>query len=171
MFGGTPKGGEGYLQRCRKLAGELGISDVATFEGRVPEIRDAYAAGHVVVLSSISEGFPYTVIEAMTCGRVCVGTDVGGVSEAIGGTGLVVPPRNPTEMARACVTLLRDSELRHLLGRQARTRALEYFTVDRAIGTFDELYSSLAAGRPLLAGYRGEPQEGDVEKPLWEWVG
>ena len=66
MFGGTPKGGEAYLERCRKLAGELGISDVATFEGRVPEIRDAYAAGHVVVLSSISEGFPYTVIEAMT---------------------------------------------------------------------------------------------------------
>ena len=66
-----------------------------TFEGRVEDIRDAYAAGHVVMLSSISEGFPFTLIEAMSCGRATVSTDVGGVREAVGDTGLVVPPRDP----------------------------------------------------------------------------
>ena len=160
MFGGTPKGREGYLDRCKQLAGELGIGDVATFEGRVPEIRDAYAAGHVVVLSSISEGFPYTVIEAMTSGRACVATDVGGVAEAVGETGVVVPPRDPRAMALACVDLLRDDERRRRLGAQARTRALQHFTVDLAIGTFDEIYGSLAAGRRLLATYPDELDSG-----------
>jgi glycosyltransferase involved in cell wall biosynthesis len=157
MFGGTPRGGEAYRDSCAALATRLGIGEVATFEGRILQIRDAYAAGHVVVLSSISEGFPYTVIEAMTSGRVCVATDVGGVAEAVGDAGLVVPPRDPAKMAEAIVRLLRDPGLRRTLGDQARARALEYFTVDRAIGTFDELYSSLAAGRPLLAGVRRDP--------------
>ncbi|MFQ6271581.1 GT4 family glycosyltransferase PelF [Kutzneria viridogrisea] len=149
LFGGTPKGGEGYLNRCKDLAAQLGIGEVATFEGRVEEIRDAYAAGHVVVLSSISEGFPYTVIEAMTSARACVATDVGGVCEAVGDTGLVVPPRDPEAMAKACLDLLTDNDLRHRLGQAARTRALEYFTVDQAIGTFDELYATLARKYPL----------------------
>jgi len=101
------------------------------------------------VLCSISEGFPYTLIEAMTCGRPCVATDVGGVTEAVGDTGLVVPPRRPAELAEACLTLLRDDELRQRLGRAARLRALEYFTVDRAVSAFDEIYMFLGTGRAL----------------------
>jgi glycosyltransferase involved in cell wall biosynthesis len=146
MFGGTPASGLPYLEACRRLAGELGIAEVCAFEGRVAEIRDAYVAGHVVVLSSISEGFPYTVIEAMTVGRPCVATDVGGVSEAVAETGIVVPPRDPTAMATACLKLLADDGLRARLGAAARARVLEYFTVDRAVGTFDELYRGLGAG-------------------------
>ncbi|HEX3792079.1 MAG TPA: GT4 family glycosyltransferase PelF [Pseudonocardiaceae bacterium] len=143
MFGGTPKGGQPYLDKCKALAAELGIGEVATFEGRVDEIRDAYVAGHVVVLSSISEGFPYTVIEAMTCGRPCVATDVGGVSEAVADTGIVVPPRDPAALAEACLTLLRDDELRVRLGAAARARVLEYFTLGKAIDTFHEMYQGL----------------------------
>ena len=156
MFGGTPAGGKPYLEICRKLAEELGVSEVTTFEGRVDEIRDAYVAGHVVVLSSISEGFPYTVIEAMTCGRPCVATDVGGVSEAVAETGIVVPPRDPTAMAKACLKLLADDALRARLGAAGRARVLEYFTVDKAVGTFDELYRGLGAqptlGETISAG-------------------
>ncbi|SHG67389.1 GT4 family glycosyltransferase PelF [Streptoalloteichus hindustanus] len=145
IFGGTPRGGEAYHARCRELAAELGVAEAVAFEGRVEEIRDAYAAGNVVVLSSISEGFPYTLIEAMTCGRATVATDVGGVTEAVGDTGLVVPPRDPEAMAAACLRLLRDPELRSRLGAAARIRALEEFTVDKAVGTFDDLYHGLAA--------------------------
>jgi glycosyltransferase involved in cell wall biosynthesis len=148
LFGSAPAGAEGYLQSCRDLAGELGLADAVGFEGRVEEIRDAYAAGSVVVLSSISEGFPYTLIEAMTCGRACVATDVGGVSEALGDTGRLVPPRDPEAMAAACLELLDDAELRGRLGAEARERALANFTVDRAIGTFGEVYEGLTRGRP-----------------------
>ena len=88
---GAARGG-GLPASVPGLAAELGIADAATFEGRVDHIRDAYAAGASWCCRSISEGFPYTLIEAMTCGRACVATDVGGVSEALGDTGLVVPP-------------------------------------------------------------------------------
>jgi polysaccharide biosynthesis protein PelF len=160
IFGGSPKGREFYLERLKALATELGIAEVATFEGRVDNIRDAYDAGRIVVLSSVSEGFPYSLIEAMTCGRTCVATDVGGVTEAVGDTGLVVPPRSPEAMAVACLTLLRDDELRHRLGAAARARALEHFTVDGAINTIDEVYAFAAAGRPVLLAPR-EPDPDD----------
>ncbi|MBV9444618.1 MAG: GT4 family glycosyltransferase PelF [Streptosporangiaceae bacterium] len=152
IFGSPPHGGKAYLQRCRAEAGRLGIGEQATFEGRVPEIRDAYRAGNVVVLSSIIEGFPYTLIEAMACGRPCVATDVGGVSEALAdGAGLIVPPRNPAAMAEACLRLLRDQALRSKIGAVARAHALEHFTVDRAIRAFDEMYSLLGTGQPIPA--------------------
>jgi len=150
IFGSPPHGQEAYLDRCKKLAAELGISELATFEGRVENIRDAYAAGHVVVLCSITEGFPYTLIEAMTCGRACVATDVGGVTEALADTGLVVPPRSPQPLAEACLSLLQDDYRRRNMGAAARLRALEYFTVAKAISAYEDIYDSLgsADGRP-----------------------
>ena len=104
----------------------------------------------------------------MTCGRACVATDVGGVTEAVGDTGLVVPPRSPARMAQACLTLLRDSELRHRLGAAARTRALEHFTVDGAISTFDEIYSFLGVGRPAPIAV-AEPDADDESGELLPW--
>jgi polysaccharide biosynthesis protein PelF len=164
IFGSPPKGREPYLQSLRALATELGIAEVTTFEGRVENIRDAYDAGRIVVLSSVSEGFPYSLIEAMTCGRTCVATDVGGVTEAVGDTGLVVPPRSPEAMAVACLTLLRDDEMRHRLGAAARARALEHFTVDGAINTIDEIYAFAASGRPvLIAPHEPDPDDEDDE--------
>jgi len=150
IFGAPPRGREAYLERCKTLAGDLGIEASARFEGRIPEIRDAYAAGHIVVLCSISEGFPYSLIEAMTCGRPCVASDVGGVSEALThDAGIVVPPRDPAALAAACLTLLRDADLRKSLGVTARRRALEHFTVDRAVRAFDEIYTLMRAGCPV----------------------
>ena len=156
IFGSPPPGGDAYLERCQAEAADLGLGRRATFEGRVPEIRDAYAAGHVVVLCSIAEGFPYTLIEAMACGRPCVATDVGGVSEAVGDVaGFVVPPRNPAALADACLRLLRDGELRRTMGAAGRARAIEHFTLDRAISTFDEMYT-------LLGRTAAEPVDADV---------
>jgi polysaccharide biosynthesis protein PelF len=149
IFGSAPQGREGYLERCRKLAADLGVAEAVSFEGRVASIRDAYAAGHIVVLCSITEGFPYTLIEAMTCGRACVATDVGGVSEAVADTGLVVPPRTPDELAAACITLLTNREMRRGLAARARRRALEFFTVDRAISGYKDLYAEVAVPVPV----------------------
>jgi len=157
IFGGTPAVSRPYHARCEALADELGIAAGVSFEGRVENIRDAYAAGHVVVLSSISEGFPYTLIEAMTSGRATVSTDVGGVAEAVADTGVIVAPREPAAMAQACLRLLRDDLLRHRLGAAARERALELFTVDKAIDSFHAIYRDLAHGsarRPAVPAQR-----------------
>lgn len=145
LYGSAPPGREGYLDRCRQLAAELGIDAVATFEGRTEDLGNAYGSGHVTVLSSVSEGLPYTVIEAMAFGRPCVATDVGGVGEVIGDTGIVVTPRDPGALARACLALLRDRKRRHKLALRARTRALELFTLDQMVGAFDEMYRCLGS--------------------------
>src|SRR5262249_20386149 len=128
-----------------------------------------YDAGQVVVLCSITEGFPYTLIEAMACGRPCVATDVGGVTEALADTGLVVPPRHPEALADACLKLLRDKSLRGKLGAAARLRALECFTVDRAISAFDEMYSLLGSGHPIpVADPLDVTEDGDGGEPQAE---
>lgn len=112
-------------------------------------MTDAYAAGGVVVLSSVMEGFPAGLVEAMFCGRATVSTDVGAVVEVIGGTGLVVPPRNPRALADACLALLRDPERRARLGAAARARALELFTVEQNLAAFRGIYLELISHAPV----------------------
>ncbi|MEU3145088.1 MULTISPECIES: GT4 family glycosyltransferase PelF [unclassified Streptomyces] len=163
LFGGTPRGGEAYRERCEALAAELGHGDAVTFEGRVDDIKDAYAAGNVVMLSSISEGFPFTLIEAMSCGRATVSTDVGGVREAVGDTGLVVPPRDPAAMAAAALELLGDPARRAAMGEAARLRVIEQFTLRRTVDTFRAIYLELSGTRrqPAEAGTRDGAQTRD----------
>ncbi|WP_367135380.1 MULTISPECIES: GT4 family glycosyltransferase PelF [Streptomyces] len=173
LFGGTPRGGEGYRTACEKLAAELGAGEAVVFEGRVDDIRDAYAAGNVVMLSSISEGFPFTLIEAMSCGRATVSTDVGGVSEAVGDTGLVVPPRDPGAMARAALKLLHDPALRADMGERARLRVIEQFTLRQTIDAFRDIYHDLAGTRrtgpferPRRTPAQPDRAVADAERPV-----
>lgn len=154
---------EEYLARCRALAARLfpgpGPADGAHDDGAVsfeeiggpgvPDLADAYAAGAVVVLSSVVEGFPISLVEAMFCGRATVSTDVGAVVEVIGGTGLVVPPRDPGALAEACVALLRDPARRERLGAAARARALELFTVEQNVAAFRGIYLEIVSHCPV----------------------
>ncbi|MFD7433540.1 DUF3492 domain-containing protein [Streptomyces sp. NPDC059861] len=161
---GAPAGPEGaaYLTHCKALAAQLFPDEAAgphavgdnpvSFEEiggpETPTLADAYASGAVSVLSSVVEGFPIGLVEAMFCGRATVSTDVGAVVEVIGGTGLVVPPRNPRALAEACVALLRDPERRERLGAAARARALELFTVEQNIAAFHGIYLEIVSHSP-----------------------
>jgi glycosyltransferase involved in cell wall biosynthesis len=152
LVGPVPPTDDGYAASCHALVDELDLRNSVEFPGPVASSRDAYAAGHVVALSSISEGMPYTVIEAMMCGRATVSTDVGGVAEAVGDAGLVVPPGDPAAFAAACTALLRDRDRRHKLGEVARDRALTHFTMDRMIRAYDQLYEDIRARSPVEHG-------------------
>ncbi|MGW4905770.1 DUF3492 domain-containing protein [Streptomyces sp. NPDC004270] len=173
---GAPTGPEGraYLGHCKALAAQLfpdeadgvhavGDNPVAFEEiggPEAPTLADAYASGSVVVLSSVVEGFPVGLVEAMLCARATVSTDVGAVVEVIGGTGLVVPPRNPRALAEACVALLRDPERRERLGAAARARALELFTVEQNIAAFHGIYLEIVSHCPVrrvVLDEAGEP--------------
>ncbi|MGW2557811.1 DUF3492 domain-containing protein [Streptomyces sp. NPDC001514] len=160
-----------YLAHCRALAAQLFPDEAAdahavgdnpvSFEEiggpEAPELADAYAAGAVVVLSSVVEGFPISLVEAMFCGRATVSTDAGAVVEVIGGTGLVVPPRNPRALADACIALLRDPERRLRLGAAARARALELFTVEQNLAAFRGIYLELLSHSPRIRDDDAEP--------------
>lgn len=143
IFGGTPQGNEVYRRACLALHERLGLGSSAVFEGRVPSIIDAYHAGHVVLATSISEGFPYAVIEAMASGRAIIATDVGGVREAIADAGILVPPRDDEAIANACLALLNDSERRIRLARAGRERVLSLFTLDTCLTRYREVYESV----------------------------
>jgi glycosyltransferase involved in cell wall biosynthesis len=146
MFGPVTADNEGYHVSCMKLVEELGLSDAAVFEGRIPRQVDAYQAGHLVALTSVSEGFPYTVVESMSTGRPQVCTNVGGVSEAVGDAGFVVPPRDHVAVAEACIRLLDDAELRSRLGLLARQRVLDKFTLDQWTGAYRDIYHEIGSG-------------------------
>jgi glycosyltransferase involved in cell wall biosynthesis len=147
MFGPVTAANQPYHASCVALVEELGLTGVAVFEGRIPDQADAYRAGHLVALTSVSEGFPFTVLESMAVGRPPVCTNVGGVSEAVGDAGFVVPPRNHEAVAEACLRLLADEPLRRRLGRAARQRVLDNFTVQQWNDAYRSLYAELA-GRP-----------------------
>jgi polysaccharide biosynthesis protein PelF len=83
-----------YTRRCRALIHSLGLEQNVTLCGFHDTPTRLYHEGDLSILSSISEGFPYAVLESMACQRPVVGTDVGGLSEAVGDCGIVVPPRN-----------------------------------------------------------------------------
>lgn len=147
LAGPVPPGNERYARDCRTLAADLGLADAVTFTGPVGCSRDAFAAGHVAALSSISEGMPYTVIEAMMCGRATINTDVGGVADIVGDTGVVVPPRDPRVFAQACLELLTDRGRRAEMGARARGRALDRFTLNRCVDAYRAHYATVAAAR------------------------
>ncbi|MEW2489944.1 DUF3492 domain-containing protein [Streptomyces sp. NPDC048411] len=174
IVGAPAPGAEGatYLEHCRALAAQLFPDEAAhahavgdnpvSFEdiggAEVADLAEAYAAGGIVVLSSVVEGFPISLVEAMFCGRATVSTDVGAVCEVIGGTGLVVPPRNPRALADACITLLRDPERRARLGAAARARALELFTVEQNLAAFRGIYLELISHSPVRREADGAPR-------------
>jgi glycosyltransferase involved in cell wall biosynthesis len=144
LFGPVPVGNETYAADCRRLVSALRLDDAVAFEGPVASSREAFAAGHVVALSSISEGMPYTVIEAMMCGKATVSTDVGGVAETVADAGHVVPPRDPEAFAEACHGVLVDGDRRRELGARARARALSSFTLANCVDVYRQLYLDLA---------------------------
>jgi glycosyltransferase involved in cell wall biosynthesis len=148
IYGGTPAGNEGYRDSCVRLIEELDLAGAAVLEGRVDAPTQAYHAGSIVALTSISEGFPYTVVEAMACGRTVVCTNVGGVAEAVADTGLVVAPRDSSAVAQACIRLLRDDSLRQRLAVAARARVMELFTLQHSLSAYRTVYEHVTGVEP-----------------------
>ncbi|MDF9874970.1 GT4 family glycosyltransferase PelF [Cellulosimicrobium cellulans] len=150
VFGPVPAGNEDYAAGLRSVVAELGTETLVTWEGPVAGSQVAIEAGHVVALSSISEGMPYTLIEALMCGRATVSTDVGGVGECVGSdgqVGLVVPPRQPDAFAAACVLLLRDHERRRQMGARAAVWARERFSLLDFSAAYRGAYEGIATDR------------------------
>jgi len=136
---------ETYYKRCLALRRHLGVEDTVTIGSATDDVVRAYRDADVVLLTSISEAFPYSVIEAMSCEKAVVASDVGGVGEALEGCGVLVNTRDDERFAAEIARLLDNHQLRLRLGTRARARVMEDFRLDHTIGKYLELYRSLAA--------------------------
>ncbi len=133
-----------YYEECEQLVKSLGLEKHFVFKGHVKDVPAAYNSGDVIVLTSISEAFPYSVVEAMLSEKAIVATDVGGIKEALGDTGILTEPGNIEEIASGITKLLQDKALRQSLGIEARERALNLFTLDRVLKNYGMSYNRLA---------------------------
>jgi polysaccharide biosynthesis protein PelF len=135
---------EQYYALCQQEVRNLRLEENVTFAGFTSEPWRAYSNSDVVAMSSISEGFPYAVVEAMMSGGTIVATDVGGVSEALGETGMLVPAKQPSAMAAGILHMLTlPIAERDNYGTQARQRALRLFTKSLFAQTHIDVYHQL----------------------------
>jgi polysaccharide biosynthesis protein PelF len=133
-----------YFARCQAKVKEYKLENTVNFAGFTSEPWRVYGEADIVAMSSISEGFPYAVIEAMLCEAAIVATDVGGVREALADTGLLVPADRPIVLAESIVQLLSLTRAHRIdLGKQARQRALDLFTQKKCIQTYLDTYLQL----------------------------
>jgi glycosyltransferase involved in cell wall biosynthesis len=132
-----------YVEKCRALIAELNLEETFEFGGFHDNPPDIFNEGDISILTSISEGFPYTVLESMSCGRPVVATDVGGVREALEGFGVVVQPKNPQAVAEGVIKLLQDDELRQSLGRKAREEVLAKYRTSATIDAYRKAYKKM----------------------------
>ena len=143
-----------YARRCMDLIGELELQDNFTFAGFHSKPHELYHDGDISILSSVSEGFPYTVLESMACGRPVVATDVGGVREALEGYGIIAKPRDAQGLGEGVIELLQNDELRERLGTMGREQVLLRFRNSQTMNVYLRSYTALseAADRSRAAG-------------------
>jgi glycosyltransferase involved in cell wall biosynthesis len=101
----------------------------------------------VFVISSLFEGLPLVLLEAMAAGKAIVTTDIDGCRELIedGVRGLRTPPRAPREQAAAIRRLVRDPAMRNELGRSARDYVLAHCSVDAMVRDVERVLDRFSA--------------------------
>jgi glycosyltransferase involved in cell wall biosynthesis len=102
-------------------------------------------AADLFLLTSISEGIPLTIIEAMAAGLPVVATRVGGVTEMVenGLTGFLAPTGDDRAVADAILRLVADAELRHEMGRRGQARGSELFSAGKMHTAYAQLYQEM----------------------------
>ena len=136
--------GHGPLEKqLRKQVERLGLQDRVLLPGLAGDIEAELRAASVFALSSIHEGLPMAVAEAMACGVPCVAFDCApGVREIVtdGVDGIVVPPRNVDALAAGLDRLMGDPDLRRRYGAAAR-ESVRKFAPDAVLAQWEETFA------------------------------
>jgi glycosyltransferase involved in cell wall biosynthesis len=145
-----------YTQACLELIEELQVKENFKFMGPRSDSHEIFPEGDLSILTSISEGFPYTVIESMSCGVPVVSTDVGGVKEALDeNSGFLCKPKNAEEIGMRVIELLQDDEKRLKMATHARQRVLDNFTISKFIQQYENIYDTLLKENKIESNYVG----------------
>lgn len=135
-----------YYLNLRSLIRSLNLEQQVTFTGYVEhnELPTFLSLADLFVMSSIHEGTPVSILEAMAMKVPVVATNVGGISEQIlhNKTGLLISPKDPDEISKAVVNLL-DNKKRIHMGEEARKRVEESFSVENCVVKYRNLYKDI----------------------------
>ncbi|MCB0331111.1 MAG: glycosyltransferase [Bdellovibrionales bacterium] len=125
----------------------LGIETSVSLLGVRADIPQLMSGFDIYCSSSVNEGFPNVLGEAMACGIPVVSTDVGASGEMLDGLSPVVPRRDAEALARVvCEVIAMSSEKRALLGEQAREKVLKHYSLERVVAMYQDLYTASEAG-------------------------
>lgn len=140
--------GEGPMRGSLELlVEEMGLAGRVHLAGELPNTPNPHLLLDVSVLTSRTEGFPNTLVEAMAAGRPVVATAVGGVPDAVeqGVTGLLVPPGEPAALADALRQVMADPARAAAMGAAGQARARALFHEQQVIPRLEAWYESLLA--------------------------
>ncbi|HEY6403744.1 MAG TPA: glycosyltransferase [Blastocatellia bacterium] len=148
--------GDGHLRAgLEAQARDTGLDGRVTFTGFRDDAASLYADFDIAALTSLNEGTPLTLIEAMNCGCALASTEVGGVADLMGRRresfdgvtvwdhGVTAPSRNAEAFARGLMYLIERPVLRREMGERGRAFVLSRLSKERLIGDIENLYRSL----------------------------
>lgn len=140
---------DGIGAELRAQAVAAGLEENVVFLGERKDVPALLSVCDIGLSCSHEEGFSNAVLEGMAAGLAMIVTDVGGNPEAVGDceAGLIVPARDPQQLAEAIVRLSNDAVLRAQLGAAGRRRVAEHFTLEQCAERYDILYRGLLQGR------------------------
>jgi len=140
--------GSGELEGDLKtFAGQLGISNAVSFLGWSSDVAAFLARLDTFVLSSLSEGLPLTILEAMAAGLPVVATAVGGVPEIIrtADCGWLCPPGEPSLLADRMTSAL-EADDAAILGQRGRSAVRSQYSLETMTDHYQELFDRLLSG-------------------------
>ena len=140
-----------YAMKCEEVVKELHLQDTVKFMGQTSEPEKVYGEADVVVTTSVAEGFPLWLIEAMSCGKAVVSTNVGGVSEVLEGCGLLVKTVHPKELANSIVSILQDKNMKKRFEDDSVKRIKDGFSLEHNINQYKSLYENLTIQKGVRA--------------------
>lgn len=138
---------EEYFESCKALIGQLDVKGII-FTGSV-NVAEYIKKLDFIILTSISEGQPLSVLEAFAAGRACVTTDVGCCRELIegddglGNAGICVPPMNKEQLAQAMLELCRNQAKRRKMGQIGKDRVNNLYTHNISMENYRKIYKKL----------------------------
>lgn len=131
----------------RKLADQLGVADRVTFCGWVSPVEPFFRAMDINVLSSVSETFPYSILEGVCAGCATICSDVGGMPELIdtGENGYIFPVGDDKKLSEYMVRLANDAALREAFAQALYEKASSNFSKDKMCERQEANYRHLLA--------------------------
>lgn len=139
---------EEYYEECVELVKNLGLEEKVVFTGRT-DVKEYYSFLDILLLTSISEGQPLSLLEGMAVGIPCISTDVGNCREMltgwkeVGEAGVIIPPTSYTDLGKEIVKLYFNREKLEEFGKNGAEIVKRYYQKSDCIEKYKELYRKL----------------------------